>query len=83
MVQSALDEWRGPTYGQAYAGPISPCVRSIFEHFIVFLYTRTHTHASTHACMHVSTFDPQVISVTESWTNKNIVDAELALTGNV
>ena len=31
----------------------------------------------------VSDIDPQVIGITESWANKDIVDAELALTGCV
>ena len=31
----------------------------------------------------VANFDPQVIGITESWTNKDIVDAELALTSCV
>ena len=31
----------------------------------------------------VADTDPQVIGITESWTNKDIVDAELALTGYV
>ena len=31
----------------------------------------------------VPDIDPQVIGITESWANKDIVDAELALTGYV
>ena len=31
----------------------------------------------------VADIDPQVIDITESWANKDIVDAELALTGYV
>ena len=31
----------------------------------------------------VADIDPHVISITESWANKDIVDAELALTGYV
>ena len=31
----------------------------------------------------VSDIDPQVIGITESWENKYIVDAELALTGYI
>ena len=31
----------------------------------------------------VADFHPQVIGITESWANKDIVDAELALTGYV
>ena len=31
----------------------------------------------------VSDIDPQVIGISESWANKDIVDAELALTGYV
>ena len=31
----------------------------------------------------VADIDPQVIRITESWANKDIVDAELGLTGYV
>ena len=31
----------------------------------------------------VADIDPHVIGITESWANKDIVDAELALTGYV
>ena len=31
----------------------------------------------------VADIDPQVIGITESWANKDMVDAELALTGYV
>ena len=29
----------------------------------------------------VANIDPHVIGITQSWTNKDIIDAELALTG--